>query len=177
MIFMFLRMYGLIRHFERYHEFTDLNSKEVCRAHGFASGRMFTMKCELYYHSEMYITVLFLVSVVILSFILRVFELPYEQNITEANTNLKDYLSAVWLTVITLSTVGYGGICPQTIGGQVTCCIIALWGSFVVSLLIMVTTEIFEFNDSEKQAVFHIKLRISAGKTIMHALRFFLRKR
>lgn len=41
----------------------------------------------------------------------------------------------------------------------------------------MVTCEIFEFNDEERQAVFHIKLRNSAGKTIMHALKFFLRKR
>jgi hypothetical protein len=60
---------------------------------------------------------------------------------------MTDYPSAIWLTVITLSTVGYGDICPQTIGGQITCCVIALWGSFVVSLLIMVTTEIFEFNE------------------------------
>jgi hypothetical protein len=41
----------------------------------------------------------------------------------------------------------------------------------------MITTQIFEFNEQEKQAVFHIKLRRSAGKTIMTALQFFLRKR
>ena len=177
MIFMFLRIYGLIRHWERYHEFTDLYSKEVCRSHGFTSGRMFTMKCELFYNSVIYINVLFLFSVIILSFILRVFELPYEQNKAKANTDLTDFPSAIWLTVITLTTVGYGDICPQTIGGQITCCVIALWGSFVVSLLVMVTCEIFEFDEQERQAVFHIKLRTAAGKTIMHALKFFLRKR
>lgn len=78
MIFMFLRIYGLIRHYERYHEFTDLNSKAVCRSFGFESGRMFTVKCELYYHQATFIIVLFFTSVIILAFILRVFELPYE---------------------------------------------------------------------------------------------------
>ena len=78
MIFMFVRIYGLIRHFERYHEFTDLASKQVCRSYGFTSGRMFTMKCELFYHQATFISILFLSSVIILSYILRVFELPYE---------------------------------------------------------------------------------------------------
>lgn len=30
-VFMFVRTYGLIRHLERYHEFTDMNSKKICR--------------------------------------------------------------------------------------------------------------------------------------------------
>lgn len=30
LVFMFVRFYGLIRHLERYHEFTDINSKKIC---------------------------------------------------------------------------------------------------------------------------------------------------
>ena len=78
MILMFARLYGLMRHFERYHEFTDVSSKAVCRSFNVESGRMFTMKCELYYHQARTIMFLFISSVIILAFILRVFELPYE---------------------------------------------------------------------------------------------------
>ena len=47
-VFMFVRIYGLIRHLERYTEFTDMNSKKICRdKFGFTSGRLFTIKCEL----------------------------------------------------------------------------------------------------------------------------------
>jgi len=70
------------------------------------------MKCELFYNSVIYINVLFLSSVIILSFILRVFELPYEQNKAKSNSDLTDFASAIWLAVITLTTVGYGDICP-----------------------------------------------------------------
>jgi len=65
-----------------------------------------------------------------------------------------------------MTTVGYGDIYPQTAGGQVTGIIIALWGAFVISLLIMVTADVFEFSPKEQQAVFYIKQSRSAAKSI-----------
>ena len=44
---------------------------------------------------------------------------------------------------------GYGDICPKTTGGRFTAMFIAIWGSFVISLLIMVTADIFEFHPKE----------------------------
>jgi hypothetical protein len=100
---------------------------------------------------------LFFISVTLLSFILRVFELPFEQNKRIDEQNLADYGSSVWLTVITMTTVGYGDIYPQTIGGQITAIVIAIWGAFVISLLIMVTSDVFNFNKKENQAVTYIR--------------------
>jgi len=141
---------------------------------------MLTFKCEINHDDKARaICFLFVFSVGLLSFILRVFELPLEQN-TNSNigsSNLKDYPSAIWLTVITMTTVGYGDICPQTAGGQVTGIIIALWGAFVISLLIMVTADVFEFSPKEQQAVFYIKQSRSAALSIQHALKFFVAKR
>ncbi len=39
MILMFGRIYQVLRHLERYHEFTDMYSKKVCRTYGFRPGR------------------------------------------------------------------------------------------------------------------------------------------
>lgn len=79
LVFMFVRFYGFIRHIERYHEFTDLNSKKICQERfGFRSGRMFTIKCELYYRQATTIIYLFLSSVAMLAFILRIFEIPFD---------------------------------------------------------------------------------------------------
>lgn len=70
---------------------------------------------------------------------------------------MKDFLSAVWLIIITLTTVGYGDMFPKTIGGKATCIITALWGTFVVSLTVLVVTNIFELQDHEKRAIKYIK--------------------
>ena len=85
---------------------------------GCAKGRLFTFKCEINHDRKaLMITLLFVVSISFLAFILRVFELPYEQNAKIDNLQLRDFGSAIWLSCITMTTVGYGDIYPHTVGG------------------------------------------------------------
>ena len=42
-----------------------------------------------------------------------------------------------------MTTVGYGDIYPVTVFGRIIGVIAALWGTFVISLLIIVATEVF----------------------------------
>ena len=81
-IFMFVRVYAVIRFLERYHEFTDLYSQKICRSYGFRSGRMFAFKCEINHERKaMFIVLMSTFSTMILAFILRVFEIPWELNV------------------------------------------------------------------------------------------------
>jgi len=110
---MFVRLIAVMRHWERYHAYTDLYAKKICRHYHVPSGRMFTFKCEINHDDKARaIGFLFVFSVGLLSFILRVFELPFEQNAKVHSTDLTDFCSALWLTVITMTTVGYGDIYP-----------------------------------------------------------------
>jgi voltage-gated potassium channel len=78
---------------------------------------MFTIKCELYYRQATTIIYLFVISVSMLAFILRIFEIPYDLKSDVHSVSMKDYGTAIWLTVITFTTVGYGDFYPHTLFG------------------------------------------------------------
>lgn len=157
MLFMFWRVYTVLRHFERYHAYTDSYSKKICRLFGFFPGRMFTLKIELVRSPARMTFLLLFTTIFLLSFILRVFELPYDRNNLIGSSDFENFGSAVYCTVITLCTVGYGDISPHTSGGQIIGMFIALWGAFIISLLVLVAASIFELKPEEEKAIRYIK--------------------
>lgn len=44
-----------------------------------------------------------------------------------------DLGNAMWLILVTMTTVGYGDITPITIGGRVVGVVICIWGMFLTS--------------------------------------------
>lgn len=135
----------------------NMRSQKICREHGFECSSMFNFKTEIYYYEAKTIFWMFLVSVIIQSYILRIFELPYDEDPHRDSNSFNDYGTAIYLTIITFTSVGYGDFHAHTVFGQITSMIIAFWGTFVMSLIIMVVSNIFEFNPEEKKAVFFIK--------------------
>ena len=48
-----------------------------------------------------------------------------------------------------MTTVGYGDVYPVTVFGRIVGIFCALWGTFIISLLIIVATEIFALSNVE----------------------------
>lgn len=134
----------------------------------------------LVYSPEAFITILLVASTVILSVMLLIFELPYKQYAQEQKTltsAVQGFGSATYLTTITLTTVGYGDIYPNTDGGNAIILVTAVWGGFVASLLVLIVSNVFELNEKQKSAVASIKLNRSAARSIMHAMQYFVARK
>lgn len=93
------------------------------------------------------------------------------------SVDMRDYGSAIWLIIITSTTVGYGDIYPHTVGGQICCVITAFWGTFIVSLLVLVVANIFELSDDEKKAIAFIRQSRTAATSINKAFKFYMAKK
>jgi hypothetical protein len=75
--FMFVRIYFLIRTIGNYSKYTDSFAVKVCKNYGISANLRFTFKCYLMEHPFSSIIVLFVSSILILGYVLRIFEEPY----------------------------------------------------------------------------------------------------
>jgi len=136
---MTLRLYFIARTVVNFSIYTDAFSKQLCKAYGFMPGVHFNMKCYMINHTSQIVVTLFLSTVFFFAFNIRVFELPYfrlESDEAIKNT-LDSYFNSIYFTVITMTTVGFGDIPVCTFPGRLIVTILAVWGSFMMSLMVV----------------------------------------
>ncbi|CAF3405258.1 unnamed protein product [Rotaria socialis] len=71
----------------------------------------------------------------------------------QPNDSTSTFSSAVWLTIVTFTTVGYGDVTPRTYCGQGVSTITAFFGVFASAVLIAVFTNKIALNRSEQSVL------------------------
>ena len=92
---------------------------------------------------------MFFFTVVLAAYILRIFELRYSKyKFTESVNEIEGQIfNSIYVVVITLATVGYGDITPHTYPGKVIIMYCALWGAFMISMLVVTVGGYFNLNE------------------------------
>lgn len=83
------------------------------------------------------------------SYILRIYEAPYYKHLkpTDENYRLMDsYFTNLWVTIITVTTVGYGDISAVTFPGKLVTIAMAISGTFIMALVVSVVSSAFELD-------------------------------
>lgn len=78
----------------------------------------------------------------------------------------------VYVVIITMTTVGYGDVVPHTTPGRFICMFTALWGAFMVSIMVLMVNNFFELDKNQNEALLHIKTSRAAAKAIIAGFRF-----
>ena len=87
------------------------------------------------------------ILIISLAYVMRIFERPYftfvfyDQGVTFYTFN--SFSSTLWFTIITMTSVGYGGIVTSTIIGRFFAIVSAIVGAFLLSLLVAIITDWF----------------------------------
>lgn len=180
MAFMWIRIYNLVRTMLNQSIFMDAISKKMCNQYGFNVGIKFCLKAYLKLQPEKTVLLIFSGTVLITAYLLRVCELPYYHQIQADNVDrilFDDYFNSLWLTVITLTTVGYGDMSAVTMPGRIVTMVLALWGTTLISLFVLVVSGIFDLDEKQEMAMKHIKVMRSAAGTICSSIEYFKAKR
>lgn len=114
-------------------KFYDPDASYGCRQYNFKSNAMFSLKCQARYSSLKLYTLTLVFEWLTLAYALRVYERP-------ANDVFDNYFDALWFIMETMTTVGYGDIVAQTLGGKIISIISCVSGVFLVSMVIVTVT-------------------------------------
>jgi hypothetical protein len=83
-----------------------------------------------------------LVSTFMLAYFLRVFEIEYYRQLKMVDFD--SYFQAIWVIVVSITTVGFGDLVPYSYMGRIIIMIAAFWGAFLISLMIVTLGQTFE---------------------------------
>ena len=72
-----------------------------------------------------------------------------------------------------MTTVGYGDFFPRTLFGRIIDVILVIWGTFIVSLMVIVLTNTLNMDQSEKRALIVLN-RLEAKRSLKEAAAFVI---
>ena len=76
-----------------------------------------------------------------------------------------------------MTTVGYGDVYAVSPFGRVISIINALWGAFIISMLVASIGKIFELSENQKRAVADISNFKQAAKSVKASFNYYMAKK
>lgn len=149
--FMFLRFYFLVRTLMNFSVYSELYSKRVCAKYKFEASTSFCVKALITKQPGTTIFLTAVISIMWLSYLLRIFERIYYES--QGQKVFDSYITSIWCVIITMTTVGYGDVYAVSPYGRLISILNALWGAFIISLLVASIGRIFELNENQKKAI------------------------
>ena len=143
-----MKSYTLIRLYYHYSRWTTTDAEELCKFQNVKNLTLFPFKCELKYRPFYTLFFILIVTLVYISMIIRVLEISFESS-DGRKFNFEQIYNSMWLVIITMTTVGYGDIYPQTHFGRFFGVISCLIGMLLVSYLVVGMNSLFDFTPQE----------------------------
>ena len=154
-VLILLRAYLLFRLLPRFVRWTSSSSRRICGRFDVEPGLMFAVKCELRHRPHCLIVVLLLGVTVFFGLAIRILERDYLD--TGCVVDLSQLTNAMWLVIITMTTVGYGDAYPSTPGGRLVVALAAVFGMALTSLVVVALSNLSTFTPAQQRAYFAIK--------------------
>ena len=149
LIMCMFRVYLLVRTSLTLSHFMDTRSQRVCTMSGSDASFMFSIKSLMKKKPYSVLLSSLILSVALFGFVLRIFERPLSD---ASGQDFNSINNAFWVTLITMTTVGYGDFFPKSNIGRLVGILIAFWGVAFVSLFVVTLTNLLLFQNGEEKS-------------------------
>ena len=167
---MYSRILFLVLSFFNFGKFQNQIAMRHCEKFGINTSAVFSLKCYMKERPLQMVFLFFLVpSVVVIGLVLRVMERPM---VKEDGLDFNYAGNDFWLVIITMTTVGYGDLYPETTLGRLIIVFAALWGGVVLAIVFASMGSFLEFSNKEQGAYDSITVSKAAGDAITTAFKF-----
>ena len=138
-----LKLFFFFRAFMYFSRFTNPRSQRICSMNGCKANTFFAIKSLVAEQPYTLMLIMFLISAFSCAYAMQVFERPLS---VATGQNFDSYWNALWLIVVTMTTVGYGDLYPKSNGGRIIGIMICIWGIFITSYLTVTLTQFLSFS-------------------------------
>jgi len=157
------KSYLVLKIYIHFSPWTSERAARICSKYKCQASVRFAVKVELKKRPYLMLGILMGATLLYLGFAIRTFEQPYrEEDGTEPSFSYGYLANAFWITIITMTTVGFGEGYPQTHLGRTIGVVACVIGMLLVSLMVVSLTVASEFTPEEAKA-FYILKRVYAN--------------
>ena len=172
---MFMRVYFLIRTILTYSGWLDEFGRKVSKAYGHSASFEFAIKSQMQNSPAKTVATIFFGTMFLYSYIIRIFEIQYFRS--QNDMFFQSFTNSFYFIIISVSTIGYGDISPQTMPGVIICLSLALWGAILMSLYVITFATMWIMSEEHTLSHKHINHTQKAAKTIFLSLKYHMAKK
>ncbi len=172
LILSFLKMYNIFRIFLMASKYSSKMSEAICQTYKTNYNVLFILRAEMNSRPLIFFIIVFIVFIMITSFLLRSFEV-FGYDIIKGYygrkgiNDLRKTVNNYWLNIISITNIGFGDEFPRTNLGRIIIFITSLFGMFFLGFLIANISGSSQFNAKEGRAYLKMK-KILSKENIYH---------
>lgn len=174
-LFSVLRLLIGIRVIALWSYWNSNRAHRLCEMYAVEPGLLFTIKCWMKEKPFVFVLCAYIASIPFFAWMLRMAERPFARNRGIAGY---DIWNSMWNVLITMTTVGYGDYSPRTVWGRSIVFFVCVWGTIVISLMVVTITSVIQMNLFEKKTYLMLKrlqmkerLQKQAARIVTNVLR------
>lgn len=161
-----LRLVYLIIIFAILSDFYSPRADRICKLMGKKLNLFFSFRALFVNRTALMLIYCFIIICSMLSYILKIVSQPITEN--GLSIRFHNFGNCIWYTLITMTTVGYGDVYPETTLERIVGCVIALLGNVLVALIVSFFQDKINLGIEEKHALEFIQ-RINEKEEVMKA--------